>query len=75
MVKVKVINNSTGKPVSKILVAIDKDGIFPSVYKSDRTNRDGEVNFNLELPCRGKILLEGKEVYNGKIQAFQEIYQ
>jgi len=72
MVTVRVLGFGNNKPVTATSVAIMRDGSgfldVGGVFRGEDTNRDGEVRYSkLDLPAKGKVIIDGHEVYNGKL--------
>jgi len=72
MVTVKVLRFSDGKPATAISVDIIRHGSgfldVGGVFRGEYTNRDGEVLYSkLDLPAKGKIVIDGHEVYDGQL--------
>lgn len=72
MIKVKVLHFSNGQPVTATHVAIIRHGSgfldVGGVFRTEYTNRDGEVLYSkLDLPAKGKVVIDGHEVYDGQL--------
>jgi len=73
MVTVRVLHFADGKPVTATSVAISRYGSgfldVGGVFRGEYTNRDGEVRYSkLDLPAKGKITIDGHEVYDGVLE-------
>lgn len=73
MITVKVIRNRDGREMTNTKVYIVTDGIAGGV-RDGRTNQDGEVSIDFDLPCSGKVVVEGNEAYKGSLKAFMSVY-
>ncbi len=74
MVKILVSHLSNGSPVTAVSVDIirDSSGFLDvgGVFRGEYTNRDGEVLYSkLDLPAKGKVMIDGHEVYNGELRS------
>jgi hypothetical protein len=72
MVTVRVLRFADGKPVTATSVAIIRHGSgfldVGGVFRGEYTNRDGEVRYSkLDLPAKGKVMIDGHEVYDGNL--------
>jgi len=72
MVTVKVLNFSDGKPATAISVDIIRHGSgfldVGGIFRGEYTNRDGEVRYSkLDLPAKGKLMIDGHEVSDGQL--------
>ena len=70
MVIVRVLRFADSKPATAVSVDIIREGSgfldVGGVFRGEYTNRDGEVRYsNLDLPAKGKVMIDGHEVYNG----------
>ncbi|HAX80679.1 MAG TPA: hypothetical protein DCY88_33800 [Cyanobacteria bacterium UBA11372] len=73
MVTVRLLKKSDGKPIwgEKIYISRHGSGFLDvgGVFGSEKTNKDGEVCFfKLDLPARGKIVVDGHEIYDGELE-------
>lgn len=74
MVKIHVSHFSNGSPVTATSVDIIREGSgfldVGGVFRGEYTNRDGEVLYSkLDLPAKGKVMVDGHEVYNGELRS------
>jgi hypothetical protein len=74
MVTVRVLRFNDGKPVTATSVAIIRQGSgfldIGGVFRGEYTNRDGEVRYSkLDLPAKGKVMVDGHEVYDGNLDS------
>lgn len=73
MVTVRVLRFADGKPATAVSVAISRYGSgfldMGGVFRGEYTNRDGEVRYSkLDLPAKGKVIIDGHEVYDGTLE-------
>ncbi len=74
MVTVKVISSNTGKPVKGRRVIIGFEGLMSGGMSDEGfTDSSGEVHFNND-PGRGKVYVDHKAVYDGKIEGRVVVY-
>ncbi|BAZ10281.1 hypothetical protein NIES4071_20960 [Calothrix sp. NIES-4071] len=73
MITVQLIENRNGKPVKGLNVYISKAGWTGGV-RDAYTNADGEAPIDFDLPCNGKIVVDGKKVYEGDMKAYMKFY-
>lgn len=73
MVSVKILYTSTGKPAYNQKVSIGFDGFFRGFSKTQYTDKNGEVHFDND-PGTGTIYINGKNVYEGKIEGMKVLY-
>jgi len=74
MVTVRVLRFTDGKPVTATSVDIIRQGSgfldVGGVFRGEYTNRDGEVRYSkLDLPAKGKVMVDGHEVYDGNLDS------
>ena len=74
MVKIRVSHRSNGSPVTATSVAIIRHGSgfldIGGVFRGEYTDRNGEVLYSkLDLPAKGKVLIDGHEVHDGELQS------
>ncbi|MEH2061024.1 MAG: hypothetical protein V7K50_01930 [Nostoc sp.] len=72
MIIVKVIRNKTGEPVRGLNVYISK--AIAGGVRDANTNSNGEAHIDFQLPCNGKIVIDGKNVYEGEMKAYMPFY-
>ncbi|MCR5549708.1 MAG: hypothetical protein K6F40_02050 [Bacteroidales bacterium] len=75
MFSIKVIESSTGRPVkgAKVSVYIN-NGITHFGFTRDvYTDYDGEAHFDKDN-CNGTIYVDGREMYEGRIEGRKVIY-
>lgn len=73
---VKVINNSTGQPVKGKYVSVSCDEFF-TLWNTAKvcTGSDGIAQFSVErVGFKGKIYIDGKPVFEGKVMASNSVY-
>ncbi|OIP73949.1 MAG: hypothetical protein AUK48_09760 [Oscillatoriales cyanobacterium CG2_30_44_21] len=75
MVTVRVLRFADGKPVTATSVAISRYGSgfldVGGVFRGEYTNREGEVRYSkLDLPAKGKVIVDGHELYDGSLEEF-----
>jgi hypothetical protein len=73
MITVKVVNQSTGKPVSDKRVSLFFDGLFRSGSGDQYTDSQGEAHFDND-PGKGTVYLDGKNVKEGRLEGRVVIY-
>ena len=69
MVTVRVLRFADSKPATAVSVDLIREGSgfldIGGVFCGEYTNRDGEVRYSkLDLPAKGKVMVDGHEVYN-----------
>lgn len=68
MVTVRVISNSSGKPVKGKKVALGIDALLSGgVTQGKWTDEDGEATFNVE-PNYGQVFVSGSTQYEGYLE-------
>lgn len=72
MVTVRILRFADSKPATAISVAISRDGAgfldVGGMFRGESTNRDGEVRYSkLDLPAKGQVIVDGHQVYDGKL--------
>ena len=72
MFTIKVISASTGKPVKSKRVRVGFDGLR-GMTNEEFTDSSGEVHFDNE-PGRGKVYVDHKTVFDGKIEGRVVVY-
>jgi len=73
MFSVKVIWKATGKPAKGKRVSASFDGFFGGVTRDLFTDADGNADFDYD-PGQGKIFVDGKTVYEGRIEGRVVVY-
>jgi hypothetical protein len=74
MVTVKVLSESTGKPVSGKRISLWFDGLLRGGSSSDqRTDSQGEAHFNND-PGNGTVYVDGTNVHQGYLQGRVVVY-
>ena len=73
MFTIQIIESSTGKPAYYKKVAVGFKGIFRGFTKDQFTDRNGEAHFT-EDNGEGTIYVQGKRVYEGRIEGRKIIY-
>lgn len=73
MFTIRVIESSTGEPVHNKKVSVVFDGWFRGVAKDQYTDKNGEAHFS-EDNGEGKVYVQGRKEYEGKIQGRIVIY-
>lgn len=73
MFTIQIIETSTGRPAEGKKVGIIFHGIFRGSTSDYYTDRDGEVHFS-EENGEGTVYVQGKKVYEGKIEGRKIIY-
>ena len=74
MITIKVIDEDTMRPVEDAEVGIIIDEFFRMGSPSNEyTDANGEADMDTE-PGRGRVFVDGSEVYNGYISSFQRVY-
>ena len=73
---VKVVQNSTGKPVRGKYVSVGCDELF-ALWNTSKvyTGSDGIAQFSVQrVGFKGKIYIDGKPVFEGKVMASNTVY-
>jgi hypothetical protein len=73
MFSVKVVWKSTGKPAKGKRVSAAFDAFLRSVTRDQYTDADGNADFDCD-PGQGKIFVDGKTVYQGRIEGRVVVY-
>ena len=73
MFTVKVVETSTGRQVKGSKVMVGFDVLLRGFTKAEYTNSDGEVHFDNDNGT-GTIYVDGKRVYEGRIEGRKVIY-
>lgn len=66
MITVKVVLQSSGKPVSGKRVSLSFDGLLGGSSGNQRTDSQGEAHFNND-PANGKVFVDGKDSFQGRL--------
>jgi hypothetical protein len=74
MVKIRVLRKADDNPATALSVDIirDSSGFLDvgGVFRGEYTNRDGEVLYSkLDLPAKGKVMVDGHEVHDGDLRS------
>ena len=73
MFTIKVVSSNTGKPVIGKRVSVGLEGLTRGMTKEEFTDSSGEVHFNND-PGRGKVFVDHKTVFDGKIGGRVVVY-
>ena len=73
MVTVKVVSESTGKPLKGRRVAVGFSSMFRGITSTEYTNSDGEAHFNAD-PGEGQVYVDGRTAYKGRISGRVIVY-
>ncbi len=73
MFTVKVFDEKSGEPACNKKVSVCFDGLLRGFSKPQYTDREGEAHF-IEDNGNGTIYIQGKVVYQGKIQGRKILY-
>ena len=73
MFTVKIIENSTGRPVKGAKVSVGFDGLLRGFTKEEYTDYDGEVHFDNDNGS-GTIYVDGQRKYEGRIEGRKVVY-
>lgn len=73
MFTVKIVETSTGCPVKGARVRVGFNGLLRGFTKEEYTDYDGEVHFDNDNGT-GTIYVDGKRVYEGRIEGRKVIY-
>jgi hypothetical protein len=73
MVSVKVVWESSGKPVEGKKVSLGFDGLTRGVTDSEYTDRNGEAHFDAD-PGDGQVFVEGATEYKGRLSGRVVVY-
>lgn len=74
MFTIKIIYSSSGKPYKGARVAASFDGFFSGgITNDERTDSNGEAHFDSN-PGSGKIYVDGREVFRGRIEGRMVVY-
>ncbi|MCD6507626.1 hypothetical protein J7M22_13510 [Candidatus Poribacteria bacterium] len=66
MLTVRVLSRSTGRPVKGARVSVEFSGISRGITSPEYTDSQGEAHFDAS-PGEGKVFVNGKTVYKGRI--------
>jgi len=72
MFTIKVVSSTTGKAVNSKRVRVSFDGLRGMSHEQF-TDSNGEVHFNND-PGRGKVYVDHKSVFEGKIEGRIVLY-
>jgi len=72
MVTVKVCYKQDGKPVKSKKVFVSFDGLLRG-WAEEYTDSNGDANFDAN-PGTGKIMVDGKTIYDGKLSGRVVVY-
>jgi len=73
MFTVRLIDTESGKPIRDKKVSVIFKGLFRGCARDQYTNSEGEADFT-EDNGDGTIYVNGKAVYEGRIQGRKTIY-
>ena len=73
MITVKVVSQSSGKPVEGKKVALGFDGLLRGITASEYTDRNGEAHFNADSG-EGKVFVNGSSKFHGRLSGRVIIY-
>ena len=74
MVTMKVIHQSSGKPIKGKKVALGISGLFSGgVTHGEWTDSDGEAHFDVK-PNHGKVFVDGSKKYEGHLSRRVVVY-
>ena len=75
MISVKLVSQSSGKPISGKSVSLGFDGNWlpGGVTKAQRTNSNGEVDFDVS-PGKGKVYVDGRNAHEGQLAGRVVVY-
>lgn len=74
MVTVRVIHQSSGKPVKGKKVALGISGVFSGgVTRGEWTDSHGEAHFDVK-PNNGKVYVDGSKKYEGHLSGRVVVY-
>lgn len=75
MITVKVVSESTGKPVSgkKVQLGLDGNWLPGGMSSIERSNSQGEAHFNND-PGKGRVFVEGRVAYEGDLRGRIVVY-
>lgn len=74
MISVQVVYQGTGKPADRKRVSVFFDGLLSGGGTGDQfTDSQGEVHFSND-PGNGKVFVDGRTVYQGRISGKVVVY-
>lgn len=74
MITIKVVRESTGKPVSGASVSVGLDGFFSGgVTSRQLTDSSGEAHFDVD-PGPGSVYVDGSTKYKGRVSGRVVVY-
>jgi hypothetical protein len=73
MITIKVVWESTGKPVKDSRVVVWLSGFSGGVSNEEYTDDNGEAHFDI-APAHGEIYVDGSTKYKGLISGRKVIY-
>lgn len=73
MISVQVFYKESGKAAKGAAVCVGFDGIFRGITSKEYTDSDGNVHFDAD-PGSGKVFVNGKTAYEGRISGRTIIY-
>jgi len=73
MFTIKVVSSSTGKPVSGKRVRVGFEGFTRGMTNEGFTDSNGEIHFNND-PGKGKVYIDHKTVFDGRIEGRVVVY-
>jgi hypothetical protein len=76
MITIRVTRNRDGEPVcgASVYISADAQFMWGGGVRSGRTNDKGEVQIDFSLPCSGKVVVDGQQLYQGELQAYLTVY-
>jgi hypothetical protein len=73
MFTIKVIEQTTGKPLKDKRICVFFDGLFRGHTKDIYSDKDGEAHFDYDNGI-GEVYVDGKKRYTGKIEGRKILY-
>ena len=73
MFTVRVVSESTGKPMKGRKVSVGFSGWTRGITSAEYTDSDGEAHFDAD-PGQGEVYVDGKTAYRGRISGRVVVY-
>lgn len=70
MVTIKIVKNGTPVRGADVYISADAQFMWGGGVRDGKTNDQGEANIDFNLPCSGKVVVNGAKVYDGDLKSY-----
>ena len=74
MVTVKVLRNGDPVRMADVYISADAQIAWGGGVRDGKTDDDGEVSIDFDLPCSGKVVVNGSQVHNGELDSYMTFH-